>query len=348
MPEPGSVIVSPWKRRYGVVRLLGHGHYGSVFECRGPFDQTFALKVQWPANRPHEEVREAWLQEAHRLYKLRHPNIVYVHEVFEQGGLFFLVLERLDHSLEDMLGRPFTDRLVIDLSRQLLFALQYLHDNDVIHNDVHAGNVLVSQGEPLILKISDFGIAQDLYGKSSVRPPVVNNRIMAPEAARGGYTTTQSDLYQLGLLMYEMHTGDPPVDLSVGYEGIVQQVRQGVPRGKAEALGTPLGGVISVLLRRSEQYRFNSPEQVWSELRELDAWKNRNYQETLEVEHGDEKSPTTERTPEARQEREERGGTIPPPKDEPPARDTQPPPTPRDAAPAPDTQPPQTPRLRET
>jgi serine/threonine-protein kinase len=162
--------------------------------------------------------------------------------------------------------------LVVDLSRQILFALQYLSDSEIIHNDLHAGNILVQQGDELTLKLSDLGIAQDLAGQQAVRPQLVQHRIMAPELVAGGYSTKQSDLYQLGLLMYEMHTGQYPLDTARGYEAMVQQIKEGVPRLKAEALGTPIGNIASVLLRRNEQYRYTSPAQVWEELRRLDVW----------------------------------------------------------------------------
>ncbi len=251
---------------------MGEGAFGAVFDCVGPFDQSFALKVFRPANRPYEQVRAEWLREAERLWRLRHPNIVYVHDYFETGGLFYLVLERCDHSLEKMLGVPFTDRLVVEISRQLLFAIQYLNDNQIVHNDLHAGNILVVQDKKLTCKISDLGIAQELYGQSAVRPDIVHHRIMAPEVAAGGYSTKQSDLYQLGLLMYVMHTGSYPIDLSHGYDQIIEQIREGVPRARAEALGTEVGRVISVMLRRHEQYRYTSPAQVWEDLRRLDLW----------------------------------------------------------------------------
>ena len=268
----GGIVRSPRGWTYLVGKLLGDGAFGAVFDCMGPFDQSFALKVFTPGNRAVEAVRAEWLHEAGRLHRLRHPNIVYVFDYFETGGLFYLVLERCDHSLEDMLGTPFTDRLTVELVRQLLFATQYLADNEIVHNDLHAGNILVMQGDKLICKLSDLGIAQDLYGQAAVRPPIVHHRIMAPEVVAGGYSTKQSDLYQLGLLMYTMHTGEYALDFSVGYDDIIRQIREGVPRMKAEALGSPIGQIASVMLRRQEQYRYTSPAQVWEDLRRLDVW----------------------------------------------------------------------------
>lgn len=268
----GGIVRSPRGFTYLLGNLIGDGAFGAVFDCVGPFDQSFALKVFQPQSRPYQEVRAEWLKEAERLFRLRHPNIVYVFDYFESGGLFYLVLERCDHSLEAMLGRPFTDRLVVELMRQLLFAVQHLADNEIVHNDLHAGNVLLVQGDKLTCKLSDLGIAQEMYGQYAVRPDLVHHRIMAPEVLAGGYTTKQSDLYQLGLLLFYMHTGEQALDFSVGYDEIVEQIRTGVPRAKAEALGTPLGEIASIMLRRTEQYRYTSPAQVWDDLRRLDVW----------------------------------------------------------------------------
>jgi eukaryotic-like serine/threonine-protein kinase len=271
-PVPGGSVHSPRGATYLLGDLMGEGSFGAVFDCLGPFDQPFALKMLRPGERPYTQVREEWQREAERLYRLRHPNVVYVFDYFESEGLFYLVLERCDHSLSDMLGRPFTDRLVVEFSRQILFALQYLSDSEIIHNDLHAGNILVQQGDELVLKLSDLGVAQELSGQQAVRPAMVQHRIMAPELVAGGYTTKQSDLYQLGLLMYEMHTGEYPIDTSQGYDAMLRQIQEGVPRLRAEQLGTPIGSVVSVLLRRTEQYRYTSPAQVWEDLRRLNVW----------------------------------------------------------------------------
>lgn len=271
-PTTGGAVRSPKGFSYLLGNRIGDGAFGAVFDCVGPFDQRFALKVFQPANRPFEEVRAEWMGEAARLWRVRHPNIVYVFDYFEASGLFYLVLERCDHSLEDMIGTPFTDRLVVELMRQLLFAIQYLADNDIVHNDLHAGNVLLVQGDHLVCKLSDLGIAQEMYGQYAVRPPIVHHRIMAPEVLAGGYTTKQSDLYQLGLLMYAMHTGEYPIDFSAGYDEVIHQIREGEPRARAEALNTPIGNIAAGMLRRHEQYRYTLPIQVWDDLRKLDVW----------------------------------------------------------------------------
>jgi serine/threonine protein kinase len=360
---PGTTLTST-RGNYIVGALIGDGQYGSVYECLGPFDQPYALKMLRPANKPYPVVKEEWSLEMRRLESFRHPNIVYIHDAFENNFLFYLALERCDTSLKALMSRarpipqppmppssypappaptmsgtmtgmagtmsgtqtdgsfppgrppartipmpppmsltqsspgepsPLTRQptgqfsayppqsaatyampsdLVIELSRQLLMTLQYLHDNGVVHSDLHAGNVLISQVDRApIVKLTDFGVAHQLGGGERwFRPRVANPKILTPELVTAGYTTTQSDLYQLGLILYQMHTGLPAMDVNASYEDIARQIQDGYPRMKAEALGTPLGSVIAKLLRRRDAHRYQSAREVWDDLRKVPRW----------------------------------------------------------------------------
>ena len=146
-PVPGTTLTSS-RGKYVVGALIGDGQYGSVYECVGPFDQAYALKMLRPANKPYHAVKEEWSHEMMRLESVRHPNIVYIHDAFENNFLFYLALERCDTSLRALMGHPLGHALLIELARQLLMTLQYLHDNGVVHSDLHAGNVLISQLDP--------------------------------------------------------------------------------------------------------------------------------------------------------------------------------------------------------
>jgi serine/threonine protein kinase len=261
---------------YVVRAVLGAGEFGAVYECVGPFDQSYAVKLFRPANRPYAEVHADWTRELLRLLSLRHPNVVYIHDAFEQDSLFYLALERCDHALSAMLGLPMQDGLVIELARQMLAAVQFLHDSDVVHDDLHPGNVLIVDGKDRpIVKISDFGISTELRGLPAIRPNVVHHAIMAPEIIATGYTSKQSDIYQIGLLLFWMLTGQSAVPHDAPYPDIVRCVADGVPRRRAEEIGTPLGALVAKMLRRREQFRYASAREVWAELRELPAWKAR-------------------------------------------------------------------------
>lgn len=274
-PQVGGTLKGQ-RGSYVVRDTIGSGEFGAVYECIGPFDQIYALKMVRPSNRPYSEVQAEWAREQSRLFSLRHPNVVYIYDSFEQDHLFYLALERCDHALKAMLGTPMQEGLVLEMTRQLLAAVQFLHDNEVVHDDLHAGNVLITHTDRPTVKISDFGISHELRGMTAVRPNVVHHAIMAPEILATGYTSRQSDLYQVGLLLYWMLTGEPAIQMDVPYQELVRQVADGEPRRRAELLGTPFGDLIAKMLRRREAFRYASAREVWAELRELPAWKQRN------------------------------------------------------------------------
>jgi serine/threonine-protein kinase len=273
-PQVGSKLTGP-RGTYDVRDVIGSGEFGAVYECIGPFDQIYAVKMVRPSNRPYSDVHAEWAREVQRLFSLRHPNVVYIYDAFAQDHLFYLALERCDHPLKEMLGSPMQEGLVLELSRQLLSAVQFLHDNDVVHDDLHAGNVLITHTDRPTVKISDFGISHELRGMTAVRPNVVHHAIMAPEILATGYTSRQSDLYQVGLLLYWMLTGESAMQMDVPYQELVRQVADGEPRQRAEQLGTPFGQLIAKMLRRREAFRYTSAREVWADLRELPAWKQR-------------------------------------------------------------------------
>ncbi len=273
-PQVGSKLAGA-RGTYEVMSVLGSGEFGAVYEAIGPFDQTYAIKMVRPANRPYSEVHAEWSKEVQRLVSLRHPNVVYIYDSFTQDHLFYLALERCEHALKDMLGTPMQEGLVLEISRQLLAAVQFLHDNDVVHDDLHAGNVLITHTDRPMVKISDFGISNELRGMNAVRPNIVHHAIMAPEILAHGFTSRQSDLYQVGLLLFWMVVGESAIQKDVPYQELVRQVAEGEPRIKAEQIGTPLGNLIAKMLRRREAFRFSSAREVWAEMRELDAWKQR-------------------------------------------------------------------------
>jgi eukaryotic-like serine/threonine-protein kinase len=273
-PAVGTTLTSA-RGDYSVRAIIGAGEFGAVYDCIGPFDQVYAVKMIRPAHRPYAEVHAEWAREVQRLLSLRHPNVVYIYDAFEQGNLFYLALERCDHPLTAMLGRPMQEGLTIELARQLLAAVQFLHDNDIVHDDIHGGNVLITHADRPIVKLGDFGISHELRGLSSIRPNVVHHAIMAPEILATGFTSKQSDIYQVGLLLYWMVLGQPAVVFDAPYEELVRQVADGDPRRRAEAIGTPLGGLIAKMLRRREAYRYLAAKEVWADLRELPAWKQR-------------------------------------------------------------------------
>jgi serine/threonine-protein kinase len=112
-------------------------------------------------------------------------------------------------------------------------------------------------------------VSHQLESDNWFRPQVANPKILTPELVTAGYTTRQSDLYQLGLLMFAMHTGESAIPEGTSYPELTRSIAEGFPRQRAEALGTPIGNVIAKLLRRRDAYRYQLARDVWDDLRQV-------------------------------------------------------------------------------
>jgi eukaryotic-like serine/threonine-protein kinase len=205
---------------YAIEGVLGRGGMGTVYEARradGQFDQVVALKML-----PHEaatpDLEKRFLAERQILARLVHPNVARLLDggVADDGRPYF-AMERVDGTplLEwcDRESRSISQRL--DLFLQICDAVQFAHTNLVVHRDLKPGNILITHdGTP---KLLDFGIAKvlDLAGSDADLQTRVGVRVLtpgyaSPEQLRGEPVSTVSDVYQLGILLYELLTGTHP------------------------------------------------------------------------------------------------------------------------------------------
>jgi eukaryotic-like serine/threonine-protein kinase len=204
--------------QYDVERVLGHGGMGMVVLGRDrALDRAVAIKVISPDLDVTPRHRQRFLQEARIVAKLRHPNIVAVYTVGEANGLLYFVMEYVPgESLRDLLTRDRcctterTERILRDLADALAFA----HARGVVHRDIKPENVLLDHDTGRAM-LADFGVAQALAARGEERltgPGVVvgSPQYMSPEQAAGERELDgRSDIYGLGLVGYEMLTGEP-------------------------------------------------------------------------------------------------------------------------------------------
>lgn len=255
---------------YTIGQRLGEGGFGWTFYCKNSFGQPLVAKVLKPRGKPQSQIREEWEAEVELLTMLRHPNIVHLYDAFEYGALYYFILERAEGTLFELIHRrgALPEWEVIELGRQMLSALHYVHSNRVIHRDVHIDNVLyIGEHAPRTFKLSDFGISRlisDAARSERAYSNVGRDFDLAPELVQLGYTSFQSDLYQLGLALYYSLTGSPAIGRSDGEPEAV--ILSGIARKRAKALGTPLGDCIAVFLRRKSEYRFKAAIEAWSRL----------------------------------------------------------------------------------
>ena len=197
---------------YAIERELARGGMGAVFVARHvQLDRPVALKVMLSA----EPTRLRRFQiEARVTARLRHPNIVSIHEVGEEGGTHFLVMDLIEgESLAARVERgPLEPRAAAEICEKLARALAYAHEHGILHRDLKPANVLLDErGEPLL---TDFGLARLGEGEGLTRTGqrLGTPAYMAPEQAKGSkdWIDPRTDVYALGVVLYELLTGGLP------------------------------------------------------------------------------------------------------------------------------------------
>ena len=225
--EPGSTIAG----RYELIDKLGAGAFGAVFRARQlGIDRQVALKVLMPEAESVDSTAVARFQrEAKLSSSLEHPNTITIHDYGEWNGLFYLVMEYVrGTSLRETLRRDggMEPARAVRICRQILSSLQEAHSRGIIHRDMKPANIMLFDrvGESDVVKVLDFGIAKFISNDAAVSGPGVAEkdltvagrivgtpRYMAPEQIRGTGPSPRSDLYALGLMLFEMLVGERAV-----------------------------------------------------------------------------------------------------------------------------------------
>lgn len=192
---------------FEILECLGRGGMGVVYKARQKsLDRLVAIKILPPEGVGEEAFSERFAREAATLAKLSHPNIVTVHDFGEAAGLFYIVMEYVDGvNLRDLLREGKLEaKQALAIVPPICEALQYAHDKGIVHRDIKPENLLLDRDGRV--KIADFGIASlvGASGESAGTPPY-----MAPEQS-GGRTDHRADIYALGVVLYEMLTGERP------------------------------------------------------------------------------------------------------------------------------------------
>ena len=201
--------------RYQIIREVGRGAMGVVYEARDPnIDRVVALKVLRQDRIASETFVKRFLKEAKVVGRLSHPRIVTVYDVGEDNGSIYIAMEFLEgSSLSDLIRDNHLDAAkVVELGVQIASTLEYAHQKGVIHRDVKPSNILINADGQI--KITDFGIAhiedpaatlQTQAGEIMGTPAY-----MSPEQVQGHPVDNRSDIFSLGIILYELSTGMRP------------------------------------------------------------------------------------------------------------------------------------------
>ena len=206
-PPPSPEEIADKFPSFDVRRCLGRGGMGVVYQARQKsLNREVAIKILAPERVDDPRFAEIFSKEAELLAKLSHPNIVTIHDFGETGGLFYLVMEYVDGvNLRDLLqAGNLEPEQALAVVPPICEALEYAHEKGVVHRDIKPENLLLDREGRV--KIADFGIAAlvGAVGENSGTPPY-----MAPEQS-GGSVDRRADIYALGVVLYEMLTGERP------------------------------------------------------------------------------------------------------------------------------------------
>ncbi len=200
--------------RYEILTHLARGGMAEVYMARDHLlDRPVALKVLFPEYARDDSFVERFRREAKSVANLNHPNIVAVYDWGEEAGTYFIVMEYVEgQSLRDLVhdeGTLLPERAA-EVAADVAAALGYAHRHGVIHRDVKPGNILITpQGQ---VKVTDFGIAVGAADGQLTRTGMVMGTAsyFSPEQAQGQGVDPRSDVYSLGIVLYEMVCGEPP------------------------------------------------------------------------------------------------------------------------------------------
>jgi len=203
--------------RYQISERIGRGGMASVFRAHDPsIERTIAIKFLHAAYCEEEEYRARFLREARAAGMLSHPNIVTVHDVGEIEGRPYMAMELIEgEPLNEVMARtgamPIRDTLVIGL--QLAKALDYAHGKGIVHRDIKPSNIMALKGTNTV-KVTDFGIAHVASAASTHQTRVGDvlgtPQYMSPEQTKGSKVDGRSDLFSVGIILYQMLSGAAP------------------------------------------------------------------------------------------------------------------------------------------
>lgn len=204
--------------RYELIEKIGEGGMAVVYKGKDRLlNRYVAIKILRPEFTKDASFIESFRKESQAAAGLTHPNIVSVYDVGKEGNLHFIVMELVE-------GKPLSQVITekgrldykeaIDIAKQVASALSLAHKNQIIHRDVKPHNILITSTG--VAKLADFGIAQAVSNSTMVEG--TSNKVMgsvhylSPEQARGSYVDERTDIYSLGIVLYEMLTGKVPFD----------------------------------------------------------------------------------------------------------------------------------------
>jgi serine/threonine-protein kinase len=276
MTEPQLEVLG----RYKILRIVGRGAMGVVYEAIDPdIDRVVAIKTINLMLSPEEmaQYEARFKQEIKAAGRLNHPNIVTIYDVGKTDNMAYMAMEFITGcELKDLLkeGHALPVDVALDIVAQAAEGLAFAHSRDIIHRDVKPANIMLLENEDgIVAKITDFGIARMPASAVKTMTGMVmgSPRYMSPEQVVGRHLSARSDIFSLGVVLYEALTGVAPFESdtisSIMYQTV--HVAQQPPSSLNPELGPELDAIIAKALAKSPDDRFESMKAFSRGLRDI-------------------------------------------------------------------------------
>ena len=260
--------------KYQILEEIASGGQGTVFRAWDTRSgQVVALKVLHPHLASDSAILDRFHREAQLAAAVSHPNITAIYEVGQDGNSHFIAMEFLPDSIHNLIvstGRLPVDRAV-DICHQSAEALEAAHQGGIIHRDIKPQNLLVAPDGTV--KVTDFGIARATALSTMTRTGALMGtpNYMSPEQAQGQRVDIRSDIYSLGIVLYQMLTGQLPFEANTPYEVIRQHVEQTPERVRRLRSDIPstIERIVNQCLEKDPRRRFQTPAELVQALRQV-------------------------------------------------------------------------------
>src|SRR5438477_2985245 len=272
MAAPDTLIDQVFDDRYRVVRKLGTGGMANVYLAEDQeLGRRVAIKMLDDRHSQDEQFVERFRREAKNAAGLSHPNIVSIYDRGQAEGTYYIAMEYLEgRTLKELLitRGPTPLPVAIDYTRQILAALGFAHKHGIVHRDIKPHNVVV--GPDGRLKVTDFGIARS-GGTSQMTEAgsiIGTAQYLSPEQARGAPVDQRSDIYSVGIVLYEMltgsvpFTGDTPLEIAMKHLSAVPEP----PSEKRPEVPRDLDLIVVRALAKNPDDRYASAEEMDADL----------------------------------------------------------------------------------
>ncbi|NUR75822.1 MAG: Stk1 family PASTA domain-containing Ser/Thr kinase [Thermoleophilia bacterium] len=271
MTTTDTLINRTFDERYVIKRKLGSGGMADVYLAEDQeLGRSVALKLLNDRHAADDQFVERFRREAQSAAGLNHPNIVSIFDRGRAEGTYYIAMEFLDgRTLKELLVRngPTPIPIAIDYTRQIIGALSFAHRNGIVHRDIKPHNIVV--GSDGRLKVTDFGIARSGASQMTEAGSIVGTaQYLSPEQARGAPVDPRSDLYSLGIVLYEMltgqvpFTGDTPVEIAMKH---LSQIPEPPSKLRPE-VPHDLDAVVMRALAKDPDQRYGSAEELDADL----------------------------------------------------------------------------------